>query len=115
MKNVQENAAPSDARSLALAVERALGWRDGKRDAELDSLLETAMSVLAGTATVQDATRLDWLESEVRHYGDGCTEPREAYVGFNWQQSKGCEVFPGVRAAIDAAMKAQAGDAEVQP
>lgn len=43
------SAAPVDARTLASAVEKALGWREGKRDAELDSLLEQAMAILNGT------------------------------------------------------------------
>lgn len=55
-----------------------------------------------------DAARIDWLETQARHYGDGYTEPREAAVGFNWQQTKDCQTYPGIRPAIDAAMKEQA-------
>lgn len=52
----------------------------------------------------EDAERLDWLESQMRHYGDGHTEPREASIGWvGWQQSPEETAFPGLRAAIDAA------------
>jgi len=59
---------------------------------------------------VTDTQRLDWLESEIRHYGDGQTEPREAYIGFNWQQGNGVKVFPGLRSAIDAEMQATSAE-----
>lgn len=67
----------------------------------------------ATNAGVADTQRLDWLESEIRHYGDGQTEPREAYIGFNWQQGNGVKVFPGLRAAIDAEMQATSHGAGV--
>lgn len=92
--------------------ENRLRWAMAKELRDALTLLDASPK---GGSEARDTARLDWLESEVRHYGDGHTEPREAYVGFNWQESRGCEVFPGVRAAIDAAMQAQAGDAEVQP
>ncbi|MEG0966749.1 MAG: hypothetical protein RSG92_15375 [Pseudomonas sp.] len=68
----------------------------------------------ATNAGVADTQRLDWLESEIRHYGDGQTEPREAYIGFNWQQGNGVKVFPGLRAAIDAEMQATSHGAGVE-
>lgn len=55
-----------------------------------------------------DSARIDWLDTHARHYGDGYTEPREAAVGFNWQQTKDCQTYPGIRPAIDAAMKEHA-------
>lgn len=50
-----------------------------------------------------DAERLDWLESTMRRYGDGHTEPRECSLFFGWTQGRKDETFPGLRAAIDAA------------
>jgi hypothetical protein len=55
----------------------------------------------------RDAERLNWLESTMREYGDGYTEPREASIDWiGWQQSPEESHFPGIRKAIDAAMDA---------
>lgn len=68
---------------------------------------------VAARSTSQDTARMDWLESNVVHYGDGYTEPREANIGWNgWQQHKGQLTFPGLRSAIDDAIAAAPGSAE---
>lgn len=72
------------------------------------SLMEIANRRAEIEAMRADAGRIEWLETIARHYGDGYTEPHEAAVGFNWQQSKDCQTYPGIRPAIDAAMKEQA-------
>ncbi len=51
-----------------------------------------------------DTERIDWLASEVRCYGDGYTEPREASVVIDWQQTKEEGNFPGLRVLIDRLM-----------
>lgn len=63
----------------------------------------------AGEA-ITDTARIDHLEAKsVRHYGDGHTEPREALISIEWQQSKIGEAFPGVREAIDKEMQRDSG------
>ena len=54
-----------------------------------------------------DTKRIDWLESNMAHYGDGYTEPREAAISWpGWQQHAPKEPnFPGLRIALDAAME----------
>jgi hypothetical protein len=49
-----------------------------------------------------DRERLDWLESQMRNYGDGHTEPKEVSFGYiGWQQSKEQPEYPGLRELID--------------
>jgi hypothetical protein len=58
----------------------------------------------------RDTERLNWLESTMREYGDGYTEPREASIGWiGWQQSPEELHFPGLRKAIDAAITGAQG------
>lgn len=55
-----------------------------------------------------DSQRLNWLESQVKEYGDGHYSRLEASLIFFWQQTKPDEVYPGFRESIDAAMGADA-------
>jgi len=55
-----------------------------------------------------DSERLNWLESQVKEYGDGHYSRLEASLIFFWQQTKPDEVYPGFRESIDAAMGADA-------
>jgi hypothetical protein len=57
------------------------------------------------TNEAHDTARLNWLESQSSRYGDGRTEPRQACIVFTWSQSPDEGVFPGLRDAIDHAMK----------
>lgn len=78
--------------------------RRGSFNHEHDAAMHAAADALE--AMQADAERMDWLESTVRHYGDGRMEPHEAVIGWiGWQQTAEQTQFPGLRAAIDAARK----------
>lgn len=61
-------------------------------------------------AVREDSARLDWIESQIREYGDGYTEPREAGWGIQWQQERPDHYWPGLRAWIDEERRRASGD-----
>lgn len=61
-------------------------------------------------AVREDSDRLDWIESQIREYGDGYTEPREAGWGIQWQQERPDHYWPGLRAWIDEERRRASGD-----
>lgn len=61
-------------------------------------------------AVREDSARLDWIESQIREYGDGYTEPREAGWGIQWQQERPDHYWPGLRAWIDEECRRASGD-----
>lgn len=61
-------------------------------------------------AVREDSARLDWIESQIREYGDGYTEPREAGWGIQWQQERPDHYWPGLRAWIDEERRRTSAD-----
>lgn len=61
-------------------------------------------------AVREDSDRLDWIESQIREYGDGYTEPREAGWAIQWQQERPDHYWPGLRAWIDEERRRASGD-----
>ena len=61
-------------------------------------------------AVREDSARLDWIESQIREYGDCYTEPREAGLGIQWQQERPDHYCPGLRAWIDEERRRASGD-----
>lgn len=61
-------------------------------------------------AVREDSARLDWIESQIREYGDGYTEPREAGWCIQWQQGRTDHYWPGLRAWIDEERRRASGD-----
>lgn len=84
--------------------------------AELDNAASAAVANMSlacekeseADALRVDSERLNWLESQVKEYGDGHYSRLEASLIFFWQQTKPDEVYPGFRESIDAAMGADA-------
>jgi hypothetical protein len=97
-------ASNAGGQELALAVEKALGWRDGKRDAELDALLTMAMNFLATPAAAEaapqavDLEQLRGLVEEWRSRSNRC----DVSVGFIGGQRSAYEAcFLMLSALID--------------
>jgi hypothetical protein len=84
---------------------------DGEyKDHETWYCWQAALAMHSTGDDARDTERLNWLESTMREYGDGYTEPREASIEWiGWQQSPEESHFPGLRKAIDAAITGAQG------